>query len=410
MRDQLVCIHCWKWFDGRTTCPTCDQPLVHPQAGRVGGSAAGGPPSPAADGWGAFPAPPAAAGTLPPAPEGTPPVLGYPAGLAGTLAAGGDPWPGRSAALSEHLLRRAASEPPAAPAAPAPAPPQPPTPPPAAWSPAPDTPALAPPGPLAASPSTRPAASAAPAAAPFQPPTAPASPGWAVRIPVTAAPRAPAVPVPAGVASLNSVGPTLGHPPAHAAPHPPRATAPSTPDPISDPSSGTPAPPDPAPGSQARPQARGDRRPIFHGAAGALLAGLVLSAVWVAAAVVTGLELAPAALLVGAGVGLVMRRIAARPSLAAAGASGLPALIAIGIGLVLAALAAYSHAAGASYLAALALLDRTFLPHLWAETGAAGALLAVVGVLVAGLVAVAPSRVVSPRRARSLTTGPRGAV
>ena len=34
MPDQLVCTKCWKWYDGRTLCPTCREPLVSPDPGK----------------------------------------------------------------------------------------------------------------------------------------------------------------------------------------------------------------------------------------------------------------------------------------------------------------------------------------------------------------------------------------
>jgi len=34
MPDQLVCTKCWKWYDGRTLCPTCKVPLVSPDTGK----------------------------------------------------------------------------------------------------------------------------------------------------------------------------------------------------------------------------------------------------------------------------------------------------------------------------------------------------------------------------------------
>ncbi|HYA00952.1 MAG TPA: hypothetical protein VEK76_11455 [Candidatus Binatia bacterium] len=125
------------------------------------------------------------------------------------------------------------------------------------------------------------------------------------------------------------------------------------------------------------------------GAAAGLLAGLVVAALWVVAAVVTGLELAPLALVVGIAAGLVMRRLGERRRLSAALAGALVGLLAIALGLVMAAVAAYSHTEGAaaftSFINAVALLDRSFLPHLWAETGVAGAAAAVAGVILAGL-------------------------
>ena len=35
MPDQLVCTSCWKWYDGRTVCPTCKVPLVSPDTGQA---------------------------------------------------------------------------------------------------------------------------------------------------------------------------------------------------------------------------------------------------------------------------------------------------------------------------------------------------------------------------------------
>ncbi len=125
-----------------------------------------------------------------------------------------------------------------------------------------------------------------------------------------------------------------------------------------------------------------------------MVCGLLLTALWVAAAVATGQELAPAALLVGAAAGLAMRRLGPRGGPAALGA-GLVALVAIGLELILSALAAYSHAEGASFLSALALLNRSFLTQLWAQTGVLGGLLGIVGVGVAG-VAVAVGGAVDP--------------
>ncbi|MGA3184247.1 MAG: hypothetical protein ABSE52_06585 [Candidatus Dormibacteria bacterium] len=136
-------------------------------------------------------------------------------------------------------------------------------------------------------------------------------------------------------------------------------------------------------------------------AAAALAVGLLLTALWVAIAVATGDELAPAALLVGAAIGCVMRRSAREGGLGAAVGASLIAVVAIGIGLVLAALGAYSHAQGASFPVALSVLNRSFLPQLWGETGALGGVLGAAGVVVAGVAAPLWDRV-DPRRGSTL--------
>ncbi|MGA8014463.1 MAG: hypothetical protein WCB85_00910, partial [Candidatus Dormiibacterota bacterium] len=93
-------------------------------------------------------------------------------------------------------------------------------------------------------------------------------------------------------------------------------------------------------------------------------------------------------LLVGAAAGLAMRRFGPRAGLTAALVSGLVAMVAIALGLVLSALAAYSHSEGASFLSALALLNRSFATQLWAETGLLAVVVGIVGVGVAGIAVV----------------------
>ncbi len=46
MRDQLVCLGCWKWYSGRTDCPTCKTPLVDPETGQPAVSTAAVAPQP----------------------------------------------------------------------------------------------------------------------------------------------------------------------------------------------------------------------------------------------------------------------------------------------------------------------------------------------------------------------------
>lgn len=164
--------------------------------------------------------------------------------------------------------------------------------------------------------------------------------------------------------------------------------------------------PDPAV-SEASVSRSGPQR-LLVGAAAGLVCGLLLTALWVAAAVATGQELAPAALLVGAAAGLAMRRLGPRGGPAALGA-GLVALVAIGLELILSALAAYSHAEGASFLSALALLNRSFLTQLWAQTGVLGGLLGIVGVGVAGVAVAVGGAVDPPQGSARLAAKGRGA-
>ncbi len=145
------------------------------------------------------------------------------------------------------------------------------------------------------------------------------------------------------------------------------------------------------------------------GAAAALAVGLLLTTLWVAVAVATGDELAPAAVLVGAAVGCVMHRLARQGGLGAVVGASLIAVVAIGIGFVLAALGAYSHAQGASFPVALAVLDRSFLPQLWGETGALGGVLGAAGVGVAGVAVLLWGRVDRPQGSALLAAKGSGA-
>ena len=80
MPDQLVCTRCWKWYDGRTVCPNCKVPLIHPGTGHPvadPAAAAGDPASPGSAQSGADPyAASPEADYAPPVPE----VSGYPTG------------------------------------------------------------------------------------------------------------------------------------------------------------------------------------------------------------------------------------------------------------------------------------------------------------------------------------------
>ena len=71
----------------------------------------------------------------------------------------------------------------------------------------------------------------------------------------------------------------------------------------------------------------------------------------------------------------------------AAVAAGLISLVAAAAGLVLAAVAVIAHTGNATFLTTLSGLNRSSLPGIWAQIGAAGAALGAAGVIVAGTVA-----------------------
>jgi hypothetical protein len=139
------------------------------------------------------------------------------------------------------------------------------------------------------------------------------------------------------------------------------------------------------------PRPAGGRR-VLVGAASALASGVVVAALWVAVSVATGLELAPLAVVVGAVCGLAMRRWGRAAGAGATLSALLVAVVAIGLGLVFSALAAYTDGQHASFLDGLGLLDSSFVPHLSAETGSVGAALGVAGALAAGLAVVVRGR------------------
>jgi hypothetical protein len=117
-----------------------------------------------------------------------------------------------------------------------------------------------------------------------------------------------------------------------------------------------------------------------------LAVGLVVAALWVAAAVQTGLLLAELAVVVGLASGLILRRAAGRGGVGPAISAFVIALVAIALGMSLAALAVYDGK-GASLQSAVEHLDTALLSHLWKEIGETGALLGGAGVIVGALVA-----------------------
>ena len=130
----------------------------------------------------------------------------------------------------------------------------------------------------------------------------------------------------------------------------------------------------------------GTRQPsLLVAAAVALVVGLAVAVLWVAGAVATGSYLAEIAIVVGALVGLVVRQWSRAGGLGPMLAATLVALVTIGAGMLFAALAVYSAGEHVSFATALGLLDRSFLPHLWDQIGALGAVLGVAGVVVAAL-------------------------
>jgi hypothetical protein len=115
--------------------------------------------------------------------------------------------------------------------------------------------------------------------------------------------------------------------------------------------------------------------------------GLVVAALWVAAALETGLLLAELAVVVGLASGLLLRRVARRDGAGPAISAFVVALVAIAFGLFLAALAVHSGK-GSSLQSALEHLNGAVLSDLWKVIGETGAALGGAGVVVAALVAL----------------------
>ena len=130
------------------------------------------------------------------------------------------------------------------------------------------------------------------------------------------------------------------------------------------------------------------RRPsLFLASLAGLVVGLVVAALWVAAAVETGLLLAELAVVVGLASGLILRRAARRGGFGPAISAFVIALVAIAFGLFLAALAV-SIGKGSSLQSALEHLDAARLSDIWTKIGETGAVLGGAGVIVAALVAL----------------------
>ncbi len=113
----------------------------------------------------------------------------------------------------------------------------------------------------------------------------------------------------------------------------------------------------------------------------------LLTALWVVCAARTGMVLPELAVLVGCAAGLTFRRLGISGQRRAAVAAGLISLVAAAAGLVLAAVAVIAHTGNATFLTTLSGLNRSSLPGIWAQIGAAGAALGAAGVIVAGTVA-----------------------
>jgi hypothetical protein len=112
---------------------------------------------------------------------------------------------------------------------------------------------------------------------------------------------------------------------------------------------------------------------------------LAVAALWVAAAVQTDALLPELAIVVGLAAGLVIRRSSRRGGVGAAISAIVVALVAIAVGLALAALAVHSADRGVTLQTGIQTFTSSLLPQLRDEVGAAGAALGVAGVLVAGL-------------------------
>src|SRR5487761_1496966 len=443
MDEQLVCINCWKWYDGRTVCPTCKTPLVHPGTGQAPADSV--PPAASAQpaagpAWPVAPAPlPAESGYGGPPPRARPEPEAAPTVPTWGLRQRREEAPTPPDVASPETV--SPSPAPSPPSTPAPVPPPPPAPAPApppvpadtastaddgySAPPAQDRyPAAPPPDRYSAAPAE--GRYAAPASAPDQHSAAPAE-DWDSAVPAEddsfAAPRPDQYPAPPPPGDYHSAPPAP--PPEAWSPVAPPMAAPASAGPLAArlaaaapsaaleapesaivprlaavfPGPGAPwevSPPafgsGPLPGGVARPSMAGAAAipwPVGSPPSGGLLiaagaglaAGLVAATLWVAAAALTGLALAPVAVVVGVAVGLVVRRVARARGGASVVTAAVVSLMAVGLGLLFAGLAAYSHAVGASFAAAVVLVDRSFLPHLWTETGMLGAALVVAGML-----------------------------
>ena len=234
------------------------------------------------------------------------------------------------------------------------------------------------------------------------PPKVPAPPPFSVGpfeawpLPV---PDAPGAPLPAAAAAAPVVVPPVGRPPG-----PPPAAAPwagaadlgpplvvrEAVHPEASPERFEPLPPPPPLPAGPAPAALGTGSPtqqtgLLPAALVALVVSLAVAALWVAATVQTDLLLPELAIVVGVAAGLVIRRSARRGGFGAAISAIVIALVAIAVGLALAALAIHSAGEGVTLQTGLQTFTGSLLPQLRDEVGLTGVALGVAGVLVAGL-------------------------
>jgi ABC-type Fe3+-siderophore transport system permease subunit len=116
--------------------------------------------------------------------------------------------------------------------------------------------------------------------------------------------------------------------------------------------------------------------------------GLVIAALWVAAALETRHLLAELAVVVGLASGLILRGAARRGGVGPAISAFVIALVAVAFGLSLAALAVYTTSNGSSLQSALEHLDGALLSNIWKDIGETGAILGGAGVIIAALIAL----------------------
>ena len=130
------------------------------------------------------------------------------------------------------------------------------------------------------------------------------------------------------------------------------------------------------------------RPSLFLASLAGLVVGLVVAALWVAAALETSLLLAELAVVVGLASGLILRRAARRGGVGPAISAFVISLVAIAFGLSLAALAVYTNSKGSSLQSALEHLNTALLSDIWKQIGETGAILGGAGVIVAALIAL----------------------
>jgi hypothetical protein len=95
------------------------------------------------------------------------------------------------------------------------------------------------------------------------------------------------------------------------------------------------------------------------------------------------MELPELAIVVGGASGLTRGRLGGAGHLGAAVAAALVTLVAVAIGMILAAEAVISSAGSTSFVNAVTTINRSSLGPIWARTGLAGVALGAAGVVVA---------------------------